>query len=230
MTAEEIAVMALARAAEFSQKVPSARSVMYRRIGIRQQQLYARAAKVNPDWAGTMGTAALVAWNGLRAIDLADLVTSSADLITRIEIYDKGTSALVNGQEVNIVTLADPDAADAPRVIIRDRIVQAYNNELNNVTSLAIHFSKVPLAIAATGGALAVELPEPHVELLVIDLTRHLLQKTIALAASERTAAIGALDAEEAPVLEAFDEHVRSYSDATVARFGGRRFAPGAEQ
>jgi hypothetical protein len=229
--AEDIAVMALGRAIEFSTKVPSARSVMYRRIGIRQQQLFVRAAKINPDWAGVMATAPLTAWGGLLALDLADLITpaEAAELISRIEIAAKGTSLYAVGQEVNIVTLADPNCADAPRVIVRNKIIQAYNNELVGVTSLNVYYSRVPLPIAPTDGDCDVELAEPHVELLVIDLTRHLLQKTIALATTERTAAIAGLDAEEATALSQFDQHVRRYSDATQARFAGSRFAPGAE-
>jgi hypothetical protein len=230
--ADDIAVMALGRAIEFSPKVPSARSVMYRRIGIRQQQLFIRAAKINPDWAGVMATVPLVPWAGKLAADLADLIDPSegADLITRIEVAGKGTSAYPSGKEINIVTIADPDCADAPRVLVRGKVIQAYNAELTGVTSINVYYSKVPLPIAATDGACDVELGEPHVELLVIDLTRHLLQKTIALAPSERQAAIAVLNEEEKDALAQFDEHVRRYSDATVARFGGSRFAPGAEE
>lgn len=227
MTSEEIAVMALSRAIEFSSKVPSARSVAYRRIGVRQQQLYTRAAKLNPEWSGVKATAATVLWEGLRALDLADLVDTPLDLITRIEVTAPGTSALLAGQEINIVTLADPGVADAPRVVVRNRVIQAYNNELDGVDTISVYYPHIPRSILATEGGVAVELYPPHDELLVIDLTRHLLQKTIALDAGSRTAAITALDAEETPMLEQFDEHVRRYSDATLSRFGGSRYAPG---
>lgn len=232
MTAEDIAILALGRAAEFSQKVPRARSVMYRRIGVRQQQLFTRAAKINPEWAGVRATAALGTWTGVRALDLADIITPSeaADLITRIEIADKGGSAYVNGQEVMPVSLADPGCADAPRVLIRNRMILAYNSELDNVTSLNVYYSRIPLAIAPTDGDCDIEMPEPHVELLVVDLTRHLLQMTIALAATERAAAMAALDNEEKELLGLFDEHVARYSDATRSRFGGSRYAPGADK
>jgi hypothetical protein len=232
VTAEEIAVMALSRAIEFSPKVPSARSVMYRRIGIRQQQLFARAGKVNPEWAGVMSNAPLGPWGGVQAVDLADLITptEAADLITRIEIGAKGTSAYAVGQEVNPVTLADPNCADAPRVLVRNRIIMAYNRELDGVTSLNVYYSRVPLAIGPTDGDCQVELQEPHVELLVVDLTRHLLQKTIALNAAERQAAIGIFNEEEKELLGLFDQYVARFSDSTQARFGGSRYAPGAEQ
>lgn len=230
MIAEDIAILGLGRAAEFSQKVPRARSVMYRRIGIRQQQLFTRASKVNPAWAGVMSTAPVSLWASVRSIDLADLVdpTEAADLITRIEIANKGTSAYVAGQEVNIVSLADPGCADAPRVLLRNRMILAYNNELDNVTSLNVFYSRIPLAIGPTDAACDIELPDPHSELLVVDLTRHLLQITLVLAATERAAAIALLDAEEKELLALFDEHVARYSDATQARFSGSRYAPGA--
>lgn len=230
MNAEDVAVLALGRAIEFSPKVPSARSVMYRRIGIRQQQLFIHAAKLNPDWAGVKANAPPVLWEGVLALDLADLTECASDLLTKIEISVPGTSAYVAGQEVNIVSLVDPDVADAPRVLVRNRVIQAYNNELAGVTSLDIFYSRVPHALAPTDAATVIELYDPHSELLVIDLTRHLLQKTIVLNPSERTAAIAVLEAEEKSLLGEFEEHVRRYSDATVARFGGSRFAPGAEQ
>lgn len=231
MIAEDIAVMALGRAIEFSTKVPRARSVMYRRIGIRQQQLFTRASKINPEWAGVLATAPISLWANVRAVDLADLVdpTEAADLITRIEIANKGTSAYVSGQEVNIVTVADPGCADAPRVLLRNRMILAYNSELDNVTSLNVYYSRIPLAIAPTDATCDIELPDPHSELLVVDLTRHLLQITIALAPTERTAALAALDAEEKELLMLFDDHVARHSDATQARFGGSRYAPGAK-
>ena len=232
MIVEDIAVMALGRAIEFSSKVPSARSVMYRRIGVRQQQLFIRANKINPDWAGVMATAPITLWagTGVLGLDLRDLIApnEAADLVTRIEIADKGTSTYVNGQEVNIISLADPDCEDAPRVFIRNKVILAYNNELDLITSLNVYYSRIPAKIEPTDGDYDVEIDEPHVELLVVDLTKHLLMKTIALNAGERTAAITALDAEEAPLLTAFDAHVARYSDVTKARFGGSRYAPGA--
>lgn len=228
MTLQEIVIQALARAADMNLQVPSAKSVMWRRISLRQQELFSRAAKINPDWSGVSAIAPLAPWaGGAPALDLSDLIdpAEGADLISRIEIADKGASVYVAAQEVNIVSLVDQNIADPPRVIIRNRIVQAVGADLAGVLSLKVFYSRIPLAMD-TADCL-VDVPMPHDELLVIDLTKWMAKKTIALSVETRTAIIASLDGEEKEALDNFDGYVARFSDATVARFGGSRFAAG---
>lgn len=227
MILSEVVTQALARAVDFDLRVPAARSIMWRRISLRQQELYSRAAKINPDWAGVSAIGPLVSWAGGLAMDVSDLIDPSegADLISRVEIADKGTSAYVNGQEVNIVQLSDTSIADAPRVTIRSRIVQAVGADLLNVVSLAVYYSRIPLPIDSAD--CLVDIPDPHSELLVIDLTKYLAKKTISLDTPTRTAIIASLKEEEDEALANFDGYVARFSDATISRFAGSRFAPG---
>lgn len=227
MTLEELRLASLARAVDFGIKAPVGRSPAYRRVSIRQQQLFSRAAKINPDWAGVQASVPIVAWASSLAVDLTDLVDPAepAELITRIEIADKGGSAYANGQEVNIVKLADPNIADPPRVTLRNWIAQSVGNDLLNVTSLRVFYSRIP-AVMDTPDCNP-EIPSPHDELLVIDLTRWITKKTISLDAGTKTAIIATLDAEEKEAIENFDAFVARYSDATISRFGGSRFASG---
>lgn len=227
MTLQEIVEQALARAADMDLKVPSAKSVMWRRISLRQQELFSRAAKLNPDWAGVSAIAPLAVWAGGPAVDLSDLIdpAEGADLVSRIEISDKGASAYAVAQEVNIVKLVDANIADPPRVTIRNRIVQAVGADLAGVLSLKVFYSRIPLPMD-TADCL-VDVPMPHDELLVIDLTKWLAKKTISLDTATRTAIIQSLEGEEKEALDNFDGYVARYSDATISRFAGSRFASG---
>jgi len=227
MTLDEVIIASLARAVDYELRVPSAHSVMYRRVSIRQQELFSRAAKINPDWAGVSAVGPLVVWAGGLAMDVSDLIDPSegADLITRVEIADKGTSAYVNGQEVNIVQLADPNIADPPRVTVRRRIVQAVGADLVNVTSIRVFYSAIPLPMDTKD--CLVDVPDPHSELLVLDLVKWLAKKTLTLDAGVKTALITSLDDEEKEALANFDAYVARFSDATISRFGGSRYAPG---
>lgn len=224
MTIEEIAVQALARASEFSNSVPGARSTMYRRVGIRQQQLFARAARLNPDYYGVCATGAL----DTGAVDLADLVApvEAADSIMRIEIADAGASAYAAGQEVAVVPLADPDIEDAPRVTLRNRVIRGVGADLTGVTSLKVHYSRLPLAVAPTDAARVADLEEPHVELLVVDLAKYLVNKATGLQEVAQKAALAALDAEEHGLLDAFDGHVMEYVGSARARFLAPSYQP----
>lgn len=224
MTIEEIAVQALARVSEFSNSVPGARSVMYRRIGVRQQQLFAKAARINPDYYGICATGQLD--DG--AADLADLVdpVEAADSIARIEIADVGTSAYTTGDRVQPVPVDDTDIEDPPRVTIRNRILRGVGSDLDGVVSLKIHYSRIPLPVAPTDGQRNADLEEPHVELLVVDLAKILVAKITSLSATVSAAVLGSLDAEEAKLLADFERHVAEYSGVTSSRFGSPEYQP----
>lgn len=224
MTVEEIAIAALARALEFSNVIPSTRSVMYRRIGIRQQQLFARAAQINPEYFGICATGGLT--DG--AADLNDMTppVESPETITRIEVDNGGTSPYAPGQEIRIVSSADVMAELPPRVTVRNRIIRQVGTDLVGVLAIRILYAKLPLAIGPTDGAVVIALPEPHAELLVVDLTKELVFKTLSMGAASRTAALEVLAAEETVLLDAFDRHVAQFVGALAARFGGASFRP----
>jgi hypothetical protein len=217
VTAEECAVAILARASEFSGTFPTTRSVIYRRIGVRQQELFSLAATVNPDYYGTEATSDLDE-NG--AIDLADVAdpVPAMEQVQRVVIADAGESEVYEaGDRVNLVPLLDPEIEQAPRATLRDRILKQVGTDLAEIVSLTIYYSRVPLALSATSGTTALELPNQFQELLVIDGLRDLVRR--ALEMPNREAMISLLDKEETPLMERFTKHVAGFSPTTY-RFG----------
>lgn len=216
MTVEELVVQALARARVWSSDFPTARSVLYRRVGVRQQQLYTRSGRINQDWAGICATATLSSG----AADLKDMASpvKAASQITLVEIADEGTSTYSSGDEVNIVPGDDAkDAAFAPRATIRNMVLEGVGTDLDLVTSVKVFYVKLPFAIAATDGAVEIELPEPHDELLIVDLARFILK--LAPGTDRTQEGIETLTAEEADALQSFDAYVGGFANQQ-ARFG----------
>lgn len=225
MTVEEIAVAALARASEFSNKVPSTRSVIYRRIGVRQQELFSHAARLNPEFYGICAVGTLI--NG--SLNLADMVSpvQAADTITRIDIEGIGTSPYVLGQEVRVVSLSDRDVEDSPRATLRNRVIRQVGTDLALAVSLKVHYSRIPLPVVPeTDAARVIDLEEPHTELLVVDAARQLVAKTLALDPNARTAVDAVLAAEEGVLLRNYEQHVREYAGSMSTRFSDPQFAP----
>ncbi len=213
MTLEEIAVAALARGMEFSNEVPQTRSVHYRRIRVREQQLFVRASEINPDYFGISTSIALVAGEA----DLSTLGTQ-AERIAGVRINGIGTSSYTTGESVNIVPIDDPNSGLAPRAHIRDYRLIQYAAELALVASVWIDYSK--RAATTVDAADEPDLPEQFQELLVIDDTKAMLRRTIALEPEIKKLAINSLNEEEAEMMDYFDRHVERFVLAEESRFG----------
>lgn len=225
-TVEELVEQALARAMEFGQDFPATRSLLYRRIGVRQQQLFAVAARTNPEF---FGDSAIGTPDANGAIDMglmgdpdaADPV-EAVEVISRIEIEDPGTSGLTAGDEVNIVSLTDRDAAAyPPRVTVRGNIIRQVGTDLANVTSIRVYYSVRPFRIDPDDGGVVVRLSEPFHDLLVVDLARWMLRKAATVPKEVREVALAALEAEETEGLANFLAQVEQYTSASErGRFG----------
>ena len=213
-TAEDLAVAALARCAEFSSEVPDTRSVLYRRLSARQQHLFAHMATVNADYAGRSAVVALA--GGSASLDV---LNPPAERVTNILISDPGTSGYAAGQRVNLVTVDDVEAAMAPRAFLRDHQLIGYGAELNLVTGVTVNYSRRPTGLAA--GTDTIDLPEQFQEMLVIDLAKHLVRKMIGLGRTIPPEVLPLLNAEEAELMADFERHVRSYAGAEQSRFTG---------
>lgn len=227
MTAEEITLAALFRALEFTNTVPSTRSVLYRRIGVRQQQLFARAASVNADYFGICATGGLD--DG--AADLGDFAppVEAPESITRVEIADPGSSPYDEGTEIRVVPSTDVGVELPPRMTLRNRVLRQVSTDLAGVLSIRVAYSRVPLAIGPADGAVTVQIPAPHDELLVVDLTKTMLTKGVDMDGAARGAALELLATEEAELLLAFDSHVASFAGNRSARFGSASMLPRVE-
>ncbi len=218
MTVDEIVDAALERSLEFGVNWSGARSSMYRRVGLKQMQLFALAAQRNPEYFGVCATAAL---DPQGKVDLADLEDApallAASAIQRVEIADPGTSTYAAGTEVNIIDLDDPDADYPPRATLRNFVIAGYGSDLNGVVSLKVWYSYRPRPLGPDDGKTEIELPLAYQQLLVIDLTRWLILKTVTL--DHRLAIAEILTAEETPILEQFLREVQTYAVATKTRF-----------
>jgi len=209
LSVTEVIEFALARVTEHTDQFPQSRLSMIRRVGVRQQQLLARAAGINIDYYGACAETVLV--NG--ACDLADIASPvpTPELITKIEIDDPGESAYASGDEINIVPSTDPDADLPPRMTLRDLVLEAVGTDLDGVTSIMVFYSRLSTAYGANDGDTLTEISSPHDELLVIDLAVDLLKKARGLDETVRAAALASLQGEEKDALQGYDAHVLSY-------------------
>lgn len=215
MTAEEAAVLAMARTSEITDQYPATRALMYRRLGLRQRELMGMAARSNPDYYGVCAISPLDAQT---ATDLNDIIepVPTPELVQAVRIEDPGSSAYASGTEIAIVPWDQRDADLPPRATLRDLVLQGVDDDLTGVVSVEIFYSRLAPEFGPYDKDSVLELQHPHNELLVIDLNRMLLRKATRLSAPIRTDAIAACDAEEAPLLKAYLDHVVSYVPQTT--------------
>ncbi len=213
-TVNDLVTAALSRAADFGAAYPGSRSVLYRRLSNRLHQLYAAAARWNPEYFGVSAVGTLDSGGvSFSSMETPDGVYPP-ELVSRLEIADKGTSSYTNGDEINIVQLNDPGVALAPRVTLRNQTLQQVGTDLANVTSVRLYYSRRPFRLAATDGGTTVDFPEQWEELLVIDLTKWITRKATNPPLKQRTAALASLDAEEQETLGNFEQEVSSFTSA----------------
>ncbi len=219
-TLEDLAVIGLSRALDFSQEVPSTRSLLWRRLLVRQQQLFAMAGKLNPDYFGALVEGTLDA--NFR-VNLRDLVNHAsldpASTVQRVEIKNIGTSSFVTGDRVAVVSIDDVDAEEIPRMTLRDFVLKGVGTDLNLVTSVCVAYSRIPDVVATPDGTEIPSLPDQYQELLVVDLARDLLRKTLSLGAEARAAGIATLSEEEGPLLADYQAEVAVFPQGASHRF-----------
>lgn len=210
MTFEDVRRAALARLMEYSDRWPQGRSVAYRRIGVRQQQLYTMAARTNPEYAGVCATGTLV--DGAADFGSMQPPVLRPEAITLVEIHDPGESEYEAGQRVTIVPADDPDGVP-PRARLRHRVLEGVGDDLVGVAKIKVWYPYIPEPTdPEEDGTREVELPDPHSELLVVDLARDYARKTLSLEPDVRTAIVRMCTEEEAPMLEEWFAHVRDYA------------------
>jgi hypothetical protein len=210
VTVEEIVLAGFERITQFTGLYPSPRASLYRRISTRQQQLFARAAKLNPE---RFGTSAVATVDVAGAVDLLDISAPipTPELIQKLTVEDPGASAYAIGTEITVVSVADPEAGVAPRVTMRDLILRPIGTETVGIATIRAWYSRTtPLYGAASAGE-DIELPSPHDELLVTDIARMLLVRAPQVEAAAYTRGMESLAAEEQMQLAQFDDHVLNY-------------------
>jgi hypothetical protein len=215
MTAEEAAVAALAEAAEFGSTFPTTRTTLYRRASTRQQQLFAMAAQIDPDWAGFCVEGDVV--DG--AVNLAPMLRGdvegipAAERVSRVHVNDPGTSVWSGGKEVAMVPSDDMTVGLPPRVTLRGGIFRSVGSDLDGVVSLSVYYSRRPAPVSGSDHVL--EIPEPHADLIVYDLARSLVQKAVAIDAKVREHAVAYFNGQETAALAAFREYIQNFVSDT---------------
>lgn len=228
MTFQEIVDNAKSRGLDFSVTYPTTERVLFRRIEIRQQELFSAATRVNPDYFGKSATGTLDA-NGF--VDLKDQQASvdvdPAANITRVEVDDAGTHpTLVTGDEINIVSISDVEADLPPRMTLRNFVLRQVGTDLAGVVSVCAFYGYRPENKATPlDGTEEAELPAVYQELLVMDLTQWMVQQTLEMDAGRKTAALEVLGVDEGQMMDAFLQEVADFAGAQVSRFGDVRGA-----
>ena len=214
MNAGEIREAALARCLELSAEVPDTRSVAFRRISARQQQLFAKAATVNPEYFGRDGVLTLTSG----AATLGGLLPP-AERVYAVAVENPGSSAMPAGRRVTVVRADDPSAGLPPRMTLRDGTLAQVGTDLAGVTSIRVFYSKRPADVGTPTDV--PQLPEQFHELLVLDLAQVMTRKMVTVATAAREQFLAALAAEEVEWLADFTAHVVRFAEGKQDRFGG---------
>lgn len=178
LSCEDVVRLALARVQEYARSHPAVRSVLYRRISTRQQELAILAARANPEYYGAVADAVLVGG----AADLNDIVSPvpTPEMIDRIVVSAVGVGATVAvGDEISIVRVGDATAEEPPRVTLRNGVLRQVGNDLAGVTNISVYYAKIPDALAVNeSGASFVVIPAPYDQLLVLDIAELVVERT----------------------------------------------------
>lgn len=223
-TFEQIRQAALVRLGEFSDRWPDGRQGPYRRIGTRQQQLFADAANENPEYSGVCAVGTVDSGN-VDLLSMSDPV-ATPERITKIVVKTvTGQVVYPIGTEVTVVTIQDPDGI-APRAYLRNGKLYGYNGELDTVASVEMFYPYRPEPTASTeSGTRVIEIADPHSELLVVDLAQDYAKKAIGLDKETRAAVIQYFAAEEAALSVNWLRHVREFAPV-MSRFARPIAAP----
>jgi len=215
LTAREIIDAALAEVASFFDPTTTPDSVWVRRINVRQEELFARATSLNPDYYGICAVAPLV--DG--AANLRDLTEDppAPDRIDRIEIHDPGTSEYAAGERVNLVRVDDVDASFPPRMLLRDHVLWSVGSDMDGVAKIKVYYARRPTPVRSEDDA--IELDGAHSELLVWDLAKYMTRRAPGVDPATREAAMAFFVAQEEAALALYDAHVQQFASRVQKRF-----------
>jgi len=215
LTAREIIDAALAEVASFFDPTTTPDSVWVRRINVRQEELFARATSLNPDYYGICAIATLS--DG--AANLRDLTEDppAPDRIDRIEIHDPGTSEYAAGERVNLVRVDDVDASFPPRMLLRDHVLWSVGSDMDGVAKIKVYYARRPTPVRSEDDA--IELDGAHSELLVWDLAKYMTRRAPGVDPATREAAMAFFVAQEEAALALYDAHVQQFASTLQTRF-----------
>lgn len=217
MTFEEAVQAALARTTDEG-NWNLAHSVPYERLATRQIELFMRANRIDAEYFSTQAVGTLV--SGAVGIDtLVAVNLPPCDVVIRVTIENKGTSAYTNGDKVTLVQAREAASHYAPRAQFANRVIRGWGTDLALVTSIRLYYGRLPMPVAADeDGLTALELPDPFPSsLLVLDLARWIVQRSPVKNAEARANLLAAFDAEEKSALGIFDSFIDGANQALVS-------------
>lgn len=208
MTPEQIARAAMGICSDYTDGFPTTRKIMYQRISARQRELFAHIATIDPEFYGF--EAVVEVKDG--AADIGALEQSGdvypVERIQEVLIEDEGESAeRVQGERVALIRATDAHAFPAPRATYRSGIIRGVAGDLDGVASLLVYYSRRPRSIGPDGSG-EIELLEPYQYLLVFDLARDLIRRTIGIEGERRVAALQMIEAAERELLQGLEQHI----------------------
>jgi hypothetical protein len=224
MTFAEIIVLARSRLLDWGADWPTTSLTLYRQIQTREQELFTQASRANPDYFGVSASGTIDATS--LSADLKDMEAAvdvdPAAAVTRVEILDPGTHpTLVAGDEINVVSIHDTDAALAPRMTLRNFRLTSVGQDIAGVASILVFYGYRPEdRTLPMDGTETAELPEVYQDLLILDLAKWVLKNTLTMEPETRVAALGVLSEEEGEMLAIYAAEVADYAGAQVSRFG----------
>jgi len=209
MTFEEVRHAALSRLMDYDGKWPTSRSALYRRIGVRQQQLFAIVAREAPQY-NSQSAYGLVVDGRIEFASMTPMAPK-AETIQLVVIAEPGESGYAPGQHITFVTIDDPRGL-APRAFVNRGGLEGVGSDLAKVDAVKAFYSYMPEPTSFTeGGSREVEIPDPYSELLVVDLAKDMTKKTVEVNPELKAAVVGMFNEEEAALLSDWIVHVRNF-------------------
>lgn len=211
MTADEIRRAALGVVSDYTDNYPTTKATAFKRISVRQRELWLMASKWEPEYTGASATGVLDGNGDVDLLLMENHDTFRAENIGIVEINDKGTSDYSTGDRITVIRAGEAHAHLAPRMTLRDRMLRQVGTDLDGVTSITVHYSRLPDTIGSDGSG-TIELVEPFDYLLVWDLAADLIRRTIDMDGERKAAALSVVSKAEAALLQSFQAHVQSYA------------------
>lgn len=221
MTPEDICVAAMGICSDYTDSYPTTRAIMYQRISSRQRELFAHIATIDPEFYGEEIIAEM---SSPGALNVGALEQSGdvypVERIEEVRISDAGSSSdRETGERITLVRVADADAYFPPRATYRSGVLRQVGNDLDGVASLLIYYSRRPRTIGPDGRG-EIELLEPFQYLLVYDLAKDLVRRTVGIEGKVKAAVVEMVGAAETELMTALGEHITHSARAREDRFG----------
>lgn len=182
-------------------------------LSAAEQRIFIVAARENPDFFGEEANTNARA----SSTDSWDLTSAPGSMaaVSKVEVSAiVGTvTGISSGDEVNVISIRDPDVALSPRVYMRGRKLYEYSSELqddssNYVSRLKIYYSDLPTAVTDTGDSLT--LPSEFINLVVLPVA------SIFALRDQRPDEAALLEQQFQLELATFIEHVSVYDEVTL--------------